>query len=358
MEGEEERSEQEGSFSKASIPKRIAIVLAGGLVNIVFGLIVFFLLVSTLNGYPKDSGHMSNEIQELAQNYTAEEQGLKVGDKILEINDKKIRLQSDLEKELVKSQGNPVSIVVERDGRKFDLNYHPKEVKTKSTGIYLGKADDQELSSKIVMVYPDSPAAKEGIEENDIIEKVNGQEVNNDPYQVIELLNEATSDTITFTINRKGEQLEKVVTPQIQSTYYLGVVFKKADVNFINNLYYGFWDTVDFSFSIIDNLKLLFTGKVSTNQLMGPIGISEVVSKTSGIAEFLYMLALISLSLGVTNLLPFPPLDGGKVVILLIEAIRRKPLKESIEINIQMLGFALLIALSVYVAYHDIVRLF
>ena len=91
---------------------------------------------------------------------------------------------------------------------------------------------------------------------------------------------------------------------------------------------------------------------------MGPVGISEVVSKTQGIVEFVYMLALISLSLGVTNLLPFPPLDGGKVVLLIIEAIRRKPINEETELKIQMAGFALLITLSIYVTYNDVLRIF
>ena len=91
---------------------------------------------------------------------------------------------------------------------------------------------------------------------------------------------------------------------------------------------------------------------------MGPVGISEVVIKTTGVADFVYILAVISMSLGVTNLLPFPPLDGGKVVLLIIEAIRRKPLKESTEIKIQMLGFVLLITLSIFVTYNDIVRIF
>ena len=70
------------------------------------------------------------------------------------------------------------------------------------------------------------------------------------------------------------------------------------------------------------------------------------------------MLALISLSLGVTNLLPIPALDGGKLLILLIEAIRRKPMKEKTEINIQLIGFSILIALSIYITYHDILRIF
>lgn len=116
--------------------------------------------------------------------------------------------------------------------------------------------------------------------------------------------------------------------------------------------------TGDFIFSMIESLKLLFSGNVTPDQLMGPVGISGVVAQTSGIVEFLYILALISMSLGVTNLLPFPPLDGGKVVILLIEAIRRKPLNEDFEIKIQLFGFALLIMLSIYVTYNDIIRIF
>ena len=83
-----------------------------------------------------------------------------------------------------------------------------------------------------------------------------------------------------------------------------------------------------------------------------------MVSKTDGIVEFIYMLALISLSLGVTNLLPIPALDGGKILILLIEAIRRKPLNEKTEINIQLIGFSILIALSLYITYNDILRIF
>lgn len=70
------------------------------------------------------------------------------------------------------------------------------------------------------------------------------------------------------------------------------------------------------------------------------------------------MLALISLSLGVTNLLPIPPLDGGKIVILIIEGIRKKPLKENIELSLQMIGFILMIGLSIYVAYKDVLRIF
>ncbi len=123
------------------------------------------------------------------------------------------------------------------------------------------------------------------------------------------------------------------------------------------NMYYGLISTGRFLGSIFESLKMLFTGNVGMNDMMGPVGLSAVVSSTKGITDFVYILSVISLSLGVTNLLPIPALDGGKILILLIEAIRRKPMKEELEMKIQMLGFAFIITLSLIVTYNDIVRI-
>ncbi len=113
-----------------------------------------------------------------------------------------------------------------------------------------------------------------------------------------------------------------------------------------------------FAVSMIDSLKMLVNGTAfKEEQLMGIVGISEIVVKTNGIINYIYLLAVISVSLGVTNLLPIPPLDGGKILLLLIEAIRKKPLKENVELQIQMAGFALMIALTIFVTYKDIMRL-
>lgn len=221
----------------------------------------------------------------------------------------------------------------------------------------MGVANDN-LSSEIKGVYPNSVAEDIGLKEGDIITKIDGINCENDPYKVVELINSSKNEKIQIEVNSNNEIKNFEITPEIQTSYKIGVTFSLAENSFTNNIYYGFWDTVDFSTSIIENLKMLFTGNINVNQLTGPIGISEAVSKTKGVVEFIYLLALISLSLGVTNLLPFPPLDGGKVVLLLIEAIRKKPLKEEIEVKIQLAGFCLLIGLSIYVTYNDILRIF
>lgn len=350
MEGEEERSDKEGSFSKTSIPKRIAIVLAGGMVNIIFGLAVYFVLVSAMGNY------ISQKVEIVDSKYGAYVAGIMENDEIIKINGKRIRSKANIEKILEKSKEENVIVTVKRNNELKEIKVKPTAIPNKDTGIYLSGNTD-ETTTKVIAVETESPAEKAGLETNDIIIKIDGKDVDNDPYKVAGYIKQNENEECIFTIKRKEEIKEVAIKPNIVYTYVLGVQFAKAENHFANNVYYGFWDTVDFSLSIIDNIKMLFTGKVNANQLMGPVGISGVVAETKSVNDFIYIIALISLSLGVTNLLPFPPLDGGKVVIYIIEAIRRKPIQENTEAMIQTAGFFILIGLSIYVTYNDILRI-
>ena len=270
MEGEEEKSSLAGSFSCASIQKRIAIVLAGGMVNIIFGLIIYFCL-SCFSG-----NYISNEVQSVLPDYSASIVGIKENDKIIKINNKKIITKKDVNEILQKTNGEELIVVVNRNNEILEFKVKPAEIEY-------------------------------------------------------------------------GEG---------QKMYVLGVNLKQVENTVLNRLYYGAYDTFNFGISIIDNIKQLIKGNINKDQLMGPIGISSVVSETKGIENYIYIIALISLSLGVTNLMPFPPLDGGKIVLLLIEAVRRKPLNQKIENYIQITGFVILITLSVFITYNDVIRIF
>ena len=347
MEGEDEKSEDNRSFSKASIPKRIAIVIAGALVNIVFAVVLYFTLIASSGTF------LSNEVESLIDGYAAKDAGIQAGDKIVEINDKDIKSKYDLDKVLENANGEELKVKIDRNGENLDLNIKPTEVKAKSTGIYLND------KAKIVTIEKGSSAERQGVQTNDEIIKINGEEINGDTKKAVEILSTSKDkDEIELTLKRGMAEVTINLIPDTVSSYYLGVDMKYAEDNFINRCINGGMQTREFIFSIVDSLKQLFTGQVGLDQMMGPVGISEAVAKTDGVREFLELMALISLSLGVTNLLPIPALDGGKLLILIIEAIRRKPLKQETEIKIQLLGFSLIIALSIYVCYNDILRIF
>lgn len=350
LEGEEERSENEGSFSKASIPKRMAIILAGGLVNIIFALVVYFSLMMCTNN------HTSLVVESTIDEYAAEISGIEAQDKIIKIDGKNVYTKNDIDKIMQETNGQEMLVTIEKNGIQEQLSLIPTKQEYKSTGIYL-KSTSSGDTTKIITVEAGSIAEEQGIKANDEILKINGTEVKNQT-EIVQIINEQNDNNLlTFLLKRGNEEIEISLEPEVLHQYYLGVYFAKAENTFIDNLYYSFFETRDFAFSIFDNLKMLFTGKVRVDQFMGPVGISEVVAKTNEIADFVNILALISLSLGVTNLLPIPALDGGKFLLLVIEAIRRKKLSEKTEINIQLIGFAFLIALSFYITYNDILRI-
>lgn len=127
-------------------------------------------------------------------------------------------------------------------------------------------------------------------------------------------------------------------------TFHYGIeIAIKSTGNYIGALY--------------ESIKILFTGGTSINDLAGPVGIATIVSQTSNLTDFIYLLSVISLSLGITNLIPIPPLDGGKILIYIIEAIKRKPLKEETSLRIQMAGFMFIIGLSLIVMCNDVTKI-
>lgn len=345
MEGEDEASEDDRSFSKASIPKRIAICAAGAIVNIIFAVVVYFIVLATSGVY------ISNVVDSTIPEYAAEQAGIQSGDKIVELNGEKLDNKYDLDDIMENATGEDILVKVERNGETLEFNIKPTEVQSKVTGMYL---DDK---CQVIMVEKGSSSEKQGIQANDVITKINNVETNGDTNKIIEALQQDETETISLTIQRGNGEINIEFTPDYVSTYYLGVNMKMAPDTFLNRCYYGVIETKNFIFSIVDNVKQLFTGNVGIDQMTGPIGIGEMVSQTNGFREFIHLMALISISLGVTNLLPIPALDGGKILILIIEAIRRKPMKPENEINIQLLGFSILIALAIYVSYNDILRL-
>lgn len=217
-------------------------------------------------------------------------------------------------------------------------------------------------STVIKQLIPEYASNQTQLQAGDRILMINNQKTRI-KSDVDNILLKSKGETLDVLVERNGENLSLKVMPVAISygemtRYILGVEVAQAEENLKNNLYYGFWETAGFVNSVGDSLAMLLTGNVSINQMTGPVGISEMVVKTSGVYDFVYLLAVVSLSLGVTNLLPIPALDGGKIVLLIIEAIRKKKMSEEMELKIQSIGFTFLILLSLYVSFNDVVRIF
>lgn len=352
MEGEEQRSESERSFNNASIPKRMGIVAAGAIVNIVFGILVYFIIISATGN------NVSTIVDSTNEGYVASEVNIQSGDEIKEINGKKIRLKSNIDQILQESNGEELTLLIDRNNEEKEIKLKPTEKQTKSTGIYVSQVQTGEKATQVIQIEKGSNAEKDGLKANDIIKKINGVDVTGDVQKLVSQIQNTTTEKANVEIDRDGEIISLDLTIDTIPVYYLGINFKMAENNFANNVYYAFFETGNFLGSIFENIKMLFTGKVGIDQMTGPIGISNMVSQTTGFVDFMYLLALISISLGITNLLPIPALDGGKLLILIIEAVRRKPMKEEIEIGIQLAGFFILISLTIFISYKDILRIF
>jgi regulator of sigma E protease len=344
MEGEERYSEDEGAFNKKPVWQRILIVAAGAIVNIIFALILYFGL-----SYSKGI-YISPIIDEVIPNSAALEYGLTVNDKIIRINNKNIISKFDIDTVLADNHGEELEVTLVRNNEKITLPIMPKKEILGTIGVYF-KED-----SSIASVLQGSPAEKAGLKAGDKITGANGTP-NLSIDQIVETIVNSPGSNISFTIDRKGEVFEKLITTDSFETYKLGILCKSVTPKFWGRIYYSIDDTTYFLEANIKGIAGFFTGKVKTAEVMGPVGIAKEISSTEALGQFIYLASAISLSLGLFNLLPIPALDGGRVLILIIEGIRRKPLGEKREIIIQVVGFSFIILIAIIVTVSDIVKL-
>lgn len=219
-------------------------------------------------------------------------------------------------------------------------------------------------SSQVQAIFPDSPAAEVGLKVGDKITQINGASITDITQDLIPKIQSATGTSITLTINRAGASQTLSITPiestQSPGTGVIGVQFASKSTRFnpIKAMGLGVLETVSTIKQVFFSLSILIRGEANMGDLAGPVGIIQVASfqLDRGILSFLSWMAVISISLGVVNLFPFPVLDGGHLVFLIVEAIRKKPLKPIIEERINKAGAILLISLMVIIIFNDIVN--
>lgn len=204
-----------------------------------------------------------------------------------------------------------------------------------------------------------SPAEISGIISGDRIVSINNIEINNWNMISETISDSNVDDLLEIKIIRNNVESIIMVQPEIEEGRTIIGIIPSYEKSLSSALKGGIDNTVLFVNLMFDFLKSLFQGKVSTNDLSGPIGVISEIGKAadSGIINVLFLLGFISVNLGFFNLLPIPALDGSRIIFLLIEIIRGKPIDPDKESFIHLVGFILLISLMLIVTYKDLIRI-
>ena len=211
-------------------------------------------------------------------------------------------------------------------------------------------------------VMPQGALAKVGVPETAQITKIGSHEVSNweSLIQAVESeTKDKTAPTLDVTISENGSDKQVTVTPEESQGRYLLGVQPGIKSDFVSMFVGGFTTAADSALRILSELKNLIF-QPDLNKLGGPVAIFKASSDAAknGIENVLYFLAVISINIGIFNLIPIPALDGGKIVLNILEAIRRKPLKQEIETYVTLAGVVIMVVLMIAVTWNDIMRLF
>ena len=362
MAGEDADDESPGSFNAAPVWGRITVVAAGPIFNFILAL-VFAIVIVGFVGYDPAT------VMEVTEGSAAEKAGLKEGDLITEYQGYHIDLGKDLYvysylNEL--KEGDTIRLKVKRDGKEQEITYK-SDVNVR---YLLGFNRSDTNSMTVQSLIEGMPLEEAGLQAGDVITGINGVRIaDGNAYEKYIKKHPLSKEPVTITYERDGLEYEAEITPKEYRTPISGFGYNTGSekTSGFNVLKYGVIEVKYMIRTTILSLKELVTGHLGMNDLSGPVGVVDAIGNTYDQAKsegvlilwmnMLNMAVLLSANLGVMNLLPLPALDGGRLVFLLAEAVRRKPVNRQVEGMIHFAGLMLLMALMVVVMYNDILKI-
>ncbi len=350
--------------------QKFLVMVGGPFMNIVLALAVPFAMAMTY-GIPSNPPPIVGYVK---AGGAAEKAGIKVGDKIVSFEGKENPTYDRILDDALLIPEKEVAIGVERNGEKLSLNITPTKIteKGQSAGFLDFDADKGIESVVVGSIDSEMPAAKSGIQIGDTITSVNGKQLRN-TQEMKQMVGEIKDQPIVLKINRKNETKEITTNAMLKEggDWRIGIGF---DPNFSTSK-----ETVGIagaaSHAVNTNIKFLrLTGKafgqVSTGErsardtVSGPIGIVKTISDmafSAGFPGLLFLLGLISLNLGIMNLLPIPMLDGGQIMMLGVEKVYSwfgKTISMVVRERVQLVGLAMILLLMVFTLFNDVSRFF
>lgn len=352
---------QPWEYRAKPIWKRMIVITAGVIMNIFLAFLIFY----SLSIFKGKSLVDTTTIGYVAKGSTAAEFGLQKFDKILAINNQPINYWDDVQSALyIDNLGESISIDILRNNEKVNVKI-PKEkvgiLSDKSFGLF-----PEKMTPVINATESGKPAESIGLTKGDVITSVAGQRIDN-TQELVDNIKYNANKEIELKWKRDGNEMTSNVTVGADSTIGIGIstkyegTVKELKYNVITAIPHAFSDMWYYGVEVFfKSIGKIITGDIPFNKAIGgPIKIAQASAQSaeSGFPAFIGFVALLSMSLAVINILPFPALDGGHFMILVWEAIFRRPVSHKVQIALQNVGFILLIALMLFVIYNDIISI-
>ncbi|RMF55772.1 MAG: RIP metalloprotease RseP [Calditrichaeota bacterium] len=345
--------------------QKVIIITAGVIMN-------FLLAVVILGGALWMQGEAvlpTTTIGIVQEGGIADSIGLKKYDKILSINDTPVNNWQDIESIFLKHLGSDLTFVVERNGVPLTISLKWENLKLNDMERFgIGPL----LPAVVGELTPGYPAQEAGLKPGDRILAIQDSSIES-WTDMTTLISNNPEVPLTFTIQRGDSVFQTVITPKAvsyedeegntQKRGLIGIGYKvlHKEISLPHAMYRGYQRAVLFGKLNITGFMRLISGEESTREmLMGPIGIAKVAGDyaQAGYENLILLIAYLSVVLAIINILPIPALDGGHLVIILIEGIRKKPLPVKTKMIIQQIGMVILLMLIFFVIFNDINRLF
>ena len=350
--------------------QRALIMFAGPLANFLLSIFIFSLIFLNTPD-PQTTAVIKSVDSSVLMSSSSE--SILSGDQIYAINSVVISEPKDISLELLSYAGYSgiIKISIKRQGIEdiVDIDvvvndFLPSAESQSNPVAYLGLELEYKMKPIIGSLVPSGPAEISGIKEDDLVSKIGNTNISY-ASDIRNAVSKMPNETILVDVMRDGNLIQfplKIGSSQNLDGEEVGVIGVAFGTNrsFFESLSKGTYETYNLSIKTLQFIGKMLTGNMGTENLSGPIGIAQMAGNTAqaGFIPFMYLMALLSISLGVLNLLPIPVLDGGQLTLLGIEAIRGKPLSEKTE-NVIYTGGALMVgALMIFAVFNDIARFF
>ena len=347
-------------FRAKSTIKKMFVISAGVMMNLTLTILILW----GINFFQGKQIIDSTDVGFVQEDTPAAQAGFQTGDKVLYISGKQTNNWEDIVNNLlIKNIGRDVKVTVLRNGEEVILNI-PKELVAENAqkSFFLPFGHTQPYISEVMK---NSPAEAADIKNGDIFLEMNGVKLNSS-QEAIDIITSNPEKELPLVMLRGKDTVTTAVTPGFDGK--VGIYLTDAYTGPIKYETYGFFGSFGQSIKNIGQITVLtfsmfrnvIAGNIEFNQVFGgPVKIAQFAAKSAdtGIISFLYFLAMLSLSLAILNFLPFPVLDGGHFVIIIIEGIMRRELPIKVKIAIQNFGFIVLLMLMAFIIYSDIMSL-